>query len=112
MKKLKKFYERWFLNPKAVMIYKSMKDNPQNWKNANPYSSGEYPPFRIGNNGLEIWVASGHWFIDIHAPEEEKLGLLGRYIVWWGCRKIIKNLYEKSFKKNESLILSLDKEKK
>lgn len=82
---MKRWFERLILNPKAKVIARSIRDNPEGWSPY--YLDGKV--YTIRNNNLAIWVANGWWFVGIYEPRTEKLGLLGRTLVWWEAKRLI-----------------------
>lgn len=84
----KSWYEQWIYNPKAKVIAKSMKNNPENWSHKH-FSYADGKPFTVKNKkGLEVWVVNGWWFCSIHSPYEETLGLIGRTVVWFAYKSL------------------------
>lgn len=99
---MKAWYERWILNPKAISIAKSMRDEPESWKIEPEYNEYAYTHYTLYKDGLEIWLANGHWFIDIYKPVSEKLGVVGRYLVYFSSRKPLKLALARVPKKNKN----------
>ena len=75
------WYQRRIWNPKATVIARSIRNEPEKWERDFPTS------FCLCRSGLKIWLANGWWFCAIDKPQEEKLGLIGRTIVWIECKR-------------------------
>lgn len=99
---LEKWWERWMLNPKAITIADSMVSNPEEWE-------FNWTGYTLSKGNLQIWVSNGWWFIEIYAPVEEKLGLVGRTLVWWESKKVIKFIKLQNSLENKTIIDSWEK---
>lgn len=80
---IKSWYERWICNPKAIKIANNMRQYPEKWVDAwGEY--GEFGKFRVVHvkSGISVWTGNGWWFCSIDKPNEEKLGVVGRTLVW------------------------------
>lgn len=100
---IRRLYERWILNPKALAIARSIRDEPSKWEpSAANTINGKRHCLCCGR--LEIWMGNGWWFVEIHSPCEEKLGLVGRTIVWRRARRIMRAADNGKYEANEAAI--------
>ncbi|HUH36692.1 MAG TPA: hypothetical protein VL027_01980 [Spongiibacteraceae bacterium] len=105
---MKRFYERWILNPKAKAIAKLMRGQPGRWRNEfSPISDVCYT---LDCGPLKVWMASGWWFVKIYRPKEEKLGVIGRTIVWWQARRLYVARRPPDYQENEAAVRALERE--
>ncbi|MFL9898057.1 hypothetical protein PQR71_07790 [Paraburkholderia fungorum] len=65
-------------NPVAAKVAKSIRDQPDEWT----VDLERRITLDHKASGVQVWVANGWAFCAIWAPEQLKLGLLGRTIVW------------------------------
>lgn len=73
----------WILNPAAKVIAHSLDSQPDEW---NFDSSGRYC-VEHNQTKLSVWVANGWWFCAVYSPNKERLGLVGRTIVWMAFKR-------------------------
>ena len=105
---IKSWYEKWICNPKAIKIANNMRQHPEKWVDA--WSEYEkFGKFRVVHveSRISVWTGNGWWFCSINNPHEEKLGVVGRTLVWSAfkyMRKLHKPLYYDPNKKYMDLL--------
>lgn len=103
---IRRLYERWILNPKAQVISELMRDDPEKWFGRRNMIDGCFHTLHCGD--MQIWVGNGWWFVEIHRPVEEKLGLVGRTLVWRQAKKILRRVKNQpqggKYKSNEAAL--------
>lgn len=81
----KKFWETYIYNPKARVIACSLRNYPHNW-----YSVGGRHIHRKTSSNLFISIGDGLFVVALHTSNyETSLGVIGNFVVWKECMKII-----------------------
>lgn len=104
MMKLKNRIMSWILSPGAYAVWHAL-GAPEEWVGASADDSASHTIRHIPT-GVQLWVASGGFFLDCHAPFNGAIGLIDRHILWPRARRIRKKLLAKP-SKNRALFVRM-----